>query len=311
MITDKEYPATHSMATAWYCVDEDGNVGIFDIDDNGPIPVDGYEQNSVEEVFWEDFSHDEPLFKKLHLEPKQIAKMLDPMDVEDVWEKDNEFWTNPSWMDVIVKIDMTKLDIFLKAISMDEDQSTIVCLSEEQGIFYVDFFFNKQGVELLEQNHVILAKYKALRYEFTDEDNEELRKKFHQANQRFPIYIYRQNYWPFHDPAIRETSPENPIKLEQLPDNIRRKVRVLPLKFKDNDRIQLAEYVPIEAINSIEYVYDNKIWCELAKDGKEKIYYHVESHTIMDEKSMRQLIDKGLSEEYDWHKHRHLKEKND
>ena len=41
----KEYPATHSMSTAWYCVDEDGNVGIFDIDDNGPVPVGGYEQN--------------------------------------------------------------------------------------------------------------------------------------------------------------------------------------------------------------------------------------------------------------------------
>ena len=34
MKTNKEYPATHSMSTAWYCVDEDGNVGIFDIDDN-------------------------------------------------------------------------------------------------------------------------------------------------------------------------------------------------------------------------------------------------------------------------------------
>lgn len=29
----KEYPATHSMSTAWYCVDEDGNVWIFDIED--------------------------------------------------------------------------------------------------------------------------------------------------------------------------------------------------------------------------------------------------------------------------------------
>ena len=38
MITDKEYPATHSMSTAWYCADEDGNVAIIDFDDNGPVP---------------------------------------------------------------------------------------------------------------------------------------------------------------------------------------------------------------------------------------------------------------------------------
>ena len=36
MITDKEYPATHSMSTAWYCVDEDGNVvePEYDLDDD-------------------------------------------------------------------------------------------------------------------------------------------------------------------------------------------------------------------------------------------------------------------------------------
>ena len=39
MLKGKEYPATHSMSTAWYSVDKDGNVGIFDIQDNGPIPL--------------------------------------------------------------------------------------------------------------------------------------------------------------------------------------------------------------------------------------------------------------------------------
>ena len=30
MLHDKEYPATHSMDTAWYIADEDGNVGWTD-----------------------------------------------------------------------------------------------------------------------------------------------------------------------------------------------------------------------------------------------------------------------------------------
>ena len=38
MIFDKEYPATHSMSTAWYMVDADGNVGLMNFDDNGPVP---------------------------------------------------------------------------------------------------------------------------------------------------------------------------------------------------------------------------------------------------------------------------------
>lgn len=316
MIKDKEYPATHSMSTAWYCVDEDGNVGIFDIDDNGPIPDGGYEQNCVEDVFWEDFSYDGVQYKNLHLNPEQIPQMLEPMDIEDIWEreKDLEDWMNISWMEVIVQIDMTKFEIFKKAFDMEGEENHIrplVCLSVDQGLFFVDFSFNKKGVELLEQNNVIIAKYKAPHYDYTDEEDLELRKKIHQENQKFPLYIYRQNYWPFHDPAIRETTPANPIKLEQLPDNIRNKVQRLPVKFKDRDKIQLAEYVPVSAVNSVEYVYEGKIWNELAKDETEKIYYHVDSHSTMDENTMRGLIDKGIAEEYDWHKHRHLKENND
>ena len=65
----------------------------------------------------------------------------------------------------------------------------------------------------------------------------------------------------------------------------------------------------MSAVNSIEYVYDGKIWSELAKNGNEKIYYHVDSRSTIDENTMRGLIDKGIAEEYDWHKHHHLKEK--
>ena len=47
MKIDKEYPATHSMSTAWYCVDEDGNVGIVDFNENGPVPW-GTPEQSIE-----------------------------------------------------------------------------------------------------------------------------------------------------------------------------------------------------------------------------------------------------------------------
>lgn len=35
---DKEYPAIHSMETAWYAADEDGNVALIMYNDNGPVP---------------------------------------------------------------------------------------------------------------------------------------------------------------------------------------------------------------------------------------------------------------------------------
>lgn len=180
MKNDKEYPATHSMSTAWYCVDEEGNVGIFDIDDNGPVPIGGYKENCVEEVFWEDFSHEEEQFKGLDLKAEQIPQMLEPMDREDVWEKSKNIkgWTNPSWMDVIIQIDMDKFDILKKALEMENHSiHPLVCLSKEQGLFYVDFYFNKQGVEILEQNDVVKAKYIAPFCYFSDKEDTELLKR--------------------------------------------------------------------------------------------------------------------------------------
>lgn len=39
MKTDKEYPATHSMDTAWFVSDLDGNVAIFQFEEEGPGPI--------------------------------------------------------------------------------------------------------------------------------------------------------------------------------------------------------------------------------------------------------------------------------
>ena len=56
----KEYPATHSMSTAWYVADEDGNVAIMDYNENGPVPWE-IEQTSIEELV---FGHEEDYKRK-------------------------------------------------------------------------------------------------------------------------------------------------------------------------------------------------------------------------------------------------------
>ena len=308
MKTGKEYPATHSMATSWYCVDEDGNVGIFDIDDNGPVPVDGYRQNCVEEVFWEDFSSDGKQFRKLNLRPEQITQLLEPMDIEDIWESsyDGKKMINVSWMDVILQIDMDKFDIFKKALLMDPQPfHPLVCISEEMGLFYTDLYYNKLGVELLEQNDVVKARYKAPTFDYIDEDDVEEQKRIQKENQKLSLYIYKQNYCVFRDPAIRVVNPASPIKIEQLPEDIRKTIRKLPVKFKEKERIQLAELIPVYGIWSIRYVYDNKIWWELASSDKDTIYYNESSNSIIPKSDMVKYIQDGLAEEYDYNNDRH------
>lgn len=311
MKTDKEYPATHSMSTAWYCVDEDGNVGIFDIDDNGPVPVGDYRQICVEDLIWDEFaSESKNIIKDLNLTPTQVESMLEPFTSVDSWEYSDGYWMNTDWMGTIIKIDMSKLDIFLQAAEMDKDRFYHpICLSREQGLFFVDFYFNKAGVELLYDNNVIIAQYKAPRYisinSLVDpESDEEARHEV----KKLPFFIYLQDYWPHDSPAIRLNSPVNPVKIEQLPKEIQEKIRKLPIKFKDTERIQLAELIPVDGIWSPEYVYDNKIWWELASSDNSRIYYNIKSNTFIKKEKMDELIAKGEAEEYDWHKHEAIKD---
>lgn len=303
MKTDKEYPATHSMSTAWYCVDEDGNVGIFDIDDNGPVPVGGYTEEVVEDVFWVDFSHEKGKYRRLDLRPEQIPQMLELSDVEDVWEDsyDGKELVNTSWMNVIIQIDMAKYEILKKAIEMDKDQfHPLVCLSEEQGLFYVDFFFNKAGVELLEQNKVIKAKFKAPQFEtpFDMRDDEEKKHFLHETN-KYPLFLYLQDYWPFANPAVRLNNPQSPMKLEQLPKEIQEKIHRLPLKFKDAERIQLAELMPVDISGCPEFVYDGKVWLLLKLSDGNNGYYCMKIHKLIPESEFKKYLEEGSAEEYD------------
>ena len=300
MKINKEYPATHSMSTAWYCADEEGNVAIIDIEDDGPVPVGGYEQNCVEEVFWDNFTVDNgDIIKDYMLKPEQVSSLLiKPTDNYGTWEKSEYGWSNPEWMYAIIKIDMSKLDILKQALSKDSSYfQRPICLSKEQGLFYVDFFYNKEGVELLEKNNVILAKYEPPQY--STQWAEGYEEKGLRHTNAFPLFIYLQDYTPNHLPAMRQTNPSSPLKVEQLPKEIQAKIHKLPLKFKETERIQLAELMPVYGIWSTRYVYDDKIWWELASSDDSLIYYNEKGNTIITKEKMDSLLANGDAEEYD------------
>lgn len=306
MLKEKEYPATHSMSTAWYCVDEDGNVGIIDIEDDGPVPVGGYTQDVVETIFWDDFSIDNgDYIKYLMLKPEQIAPLIDMPGDYGTWEYNDGKWSNIDWMQAIIKIDMSKLNVLRQALSKEKSPfQRPICLSKEQGLFYVDFYYNKKGIELLIQNDVIMAKYKVPYYcnDWAEDYKEEGKRQMNS----FPFYLYHQDYTPNYLPAMRLTCPSSPLKIEQLPKELQAKIRKLPLKFKDTKRIQLAELMPVYGIWSIRYVYDNKIWWELASSNGGTIYYNESTNTIIPKQEMDRYINEGLAEEWDYHKHKDI-----
>jgi len=331
MIIDKEYPATHSMSTAWYCVDMDGNVAIIDIDDNGPVPESEYIDidTNVDEVFWDTLSKDEGnKIRFLNLKPEQIEPLLLPLDKEeDFWEPssvsevtevspegsrtrkiNNKHLYNITWSDAIIKIDMSKLDILIKALKIEKSSwNHAVCLSKESGLFCVDFFSNKKGVDLLEKNNVVLARYKAPRYDYVfsyDEEDEKDKNEMKEAviwNSKFPVYLYRQDYSPGYEAAVKMNRPEHPLKIDQLPEELQKKVFQMPIHFNKQEKIQLAKYLPVSMSSVLNYiVYDKKMWAELKMEDGTYGYYNQKLNKLMTEAEMKPLLDSGEAAEYDY-----------
>ena len=152
MKIDKEYPATHSMDTAWYCVDEDGNVGIFQIDENGPVPQGYHSGCEPDTIFWKEFSSPGDSLVYYHeMTHEQIAPLLiQKTKAEGKWEKSYGSETNFWWSNCLIKIDMTNLPILEKALSLDPNKvfpNKAYCISRDEGLFAIDMYGNKKGVQ--------------------------------------------------------------------------------------------------------------------------------------------------------------------
>ena len=129
MKIDKEYPATHSMSTSWYMVDDEGNVGIMQFDDNGPIPLgvrqDGSFANNL--IFGEGFNKNDEC-GSIQLDKEQLDELLgQPLSVS---EEDN-------WFDIIVKIDKSKKELFMNIVNKSKIDYE-GCISEEYGLYKID-----------------------------------------------------------------------------------------------------------------------------------------------------------------------------
>ena len=306
MKTNKDYPATHSMSTAWFCADLDGNVAIIDIDDDGPVPVGTNEGSYVYEIWSESLpTHTEERIYDLPLTDEQIAPLLLPKDdEEDIWAKDYGTYANRYWDNVIVKIDMSKLDVLRKALShKDKDghyiSSEAICLSRKHGLFHLDLDYDREAVKILQDAGAILEVYNApsIWPVYKDEDEPPYNMK------DYPFFLYHQNYTPGFLPAERITSPRFPLKVEQLSKEQQAKIKTLHLKFSESKFILLAEHVPVWGAFTTQYKYDGKIWDMLAKNDKEVVYYNTFTHSIIEYETMKSLIKKGeakMMDSWNW-----------
>lgn len=216
MKTEKEYPATHSMSTAWYVVDEDGNVGIMKYGENGPVPHGTGEHDAFLLPFGYRNFPDYDTFFHIALTDVQLADFKKMAHDAAADEKDCD--------PCLIWIDVEKTKDFQELTRFHDD---VICLSEEQGLYLVDYndiYFNSLLEEAIEKK-VILKVYSDPR-----------------QVQDSPYFLFAQPEDSTEELPQKLHTPAHPVKLEQLPSKIKDSIPRIPGKFAEMDTFQIAEH---------------------------------------------------------------------
>lgn len=250
MLLTKEYPATHSMSTSWFFVDKDDNIAIFDIHDNGPVPVEALDTDEGIETLCFDspvVSNSDGL-KVLNLTDEQVELML-----SGLWTTRTD--DHPYWFDEIFHIDVNREKEFLDYLSVQQkkvkddwdDRFQPVCLSRKLGYYMVsldeddDRVKENPHVRFLFESGIVLRYCGRPEYDNFGEQWENFTEFYAQGS--CPYYLYDNDYLA-EEPHKRVGVPQYPVKLSQMPAHLRDKITRLNLRFSDSEAIQIAAEIP-------------------------------------------------------------------
>lgn len=253
MKTFKEYPATHSMMTSWFAIDEEGNVAIMLYEDNGPVPIgtpESAEQEILEIMSQDD---DEMPWKNLLFTKEEIQHLLDnsqSVDASDYCDYITES---------IVYVPHSKKSDFIAAARTIN--KTTLCLDENEGLFYLDWFgTDKKQLKIIKETlkYGIIKPVRRICW-----DCEEFKGS--------PFIVYDQSHEPG-KPMKRRGIPPTIFKADRLSEEALTKAHKLPLKFKNIENLQIAEHINCSGYGTIERLVDNRLYELRDTSAGEKAY---------------------------------------
>ncbi len=244
---DKEYPATHSMDTAWYLADADGNVAIIDYNDNGPVPW-GTEENCIENLV---FGRTDELINEEQIQINLTDDQLDLLLQDPHTPKEEEYWT------CIVQIDPSREDEYLM-LAKKEGFLENICLSKKRGLYYISsiestyptkqgkwVLYKKSLIRKMISEGIIQKVYREPNYPLSDDLLEN-------GIEPIPFFVYAEEYQQTLQQK-RVHVPSNPVKLGQFSETLQNRIPRLPILFAEKENIQVAEWIP----SSVNYYDDD------------------------------------------------------
>lgn len=278
MKTYKEYPATHSMSTAWYVADEEGNVGIIDFNENGPVPWET-EETCIEELV---YGHEENYKNKRFL---PIA--LTDEQIDDLMENPHSPEEEKFWYDCIVQIDLEKETAFFE-LAKNQDFEIELCVSKERGLYGIDAYhctseseingryqiLHSSSLKKMIEQGIILQVFDRINYWMNDEWVDDVivhKKEFSKA----PYYLFHQPYWTEELPICMNV-PKHPVKIEQFPKELKERVLRIPVIFKETESFQIAKWHPCSMSSNDTQYFDACEYDLLPVSDEIKAYINTE-----------------------------------
>ncbi len=236
MIKDKEYPATHSMSTSWFAIDNEGNVALLEFNENGPVPAIAHE-DSIEGVIIDRFVDESGKIRRIILTQEQVDLLIscltfNPFDLENIF-----------FNHIVLRIDTDLNEEFHKIFLGYED--ALILFSEEKGLYFFESIEDddmelKIAQKLYDKKCVLSCANFYL--DCVEECENSLEIELAKGCENLPIFIYGQEYL---DPALRRIHSHGcAVKSNQLTDEHKQEAFHLPFSFREVEKFQIPFYYP-------------------------------------------------------------------
>ena len=216
MKTNKEYPATHSMDTAWFACDLDGNVAIFQFEEDGPGPIPFTDL------------HTDELIPMLGEEKEGISVM--PFTKEQVEELKSGLKPVKTATEIRSMSNVLVLPEKAGAL-INAGANFDLCYSIEEGFYHLmcwNDYKEKDVQVLIDMGYILGAQECDIEIYFSDERNDQTEHRL----AHFPFYVYEQTRC-INFPPERVVVPKYPMKVEQMPDDAKKYMLSLPVRFAE------------------------------------------------------------------------------
>lgn len=266
---DIDYPAGHSMDSAWFGVDKNGHVAMFETGEDGALPIMYGREYSIDDFFTQHANRIGDDLYELKISSDAVNNIISLCTTESVKQNSQYFEGF-----IILKNGVEWQDLDIKR---EYDYELTLLLSEEKRLYYVSYCYEENELEPYIENGTIEKGFHVSLdfYDFKETSGAVL----------LGFYCYEADY---DRPYKKQFVPLYPLKVENLASD-EKLVKLDNLDFDNPDDIYIQEHVSSRMYRlpdaTPEQLKEGYVPIKLS-DGKEHLVSIPTEHILKEELSV-------------------------